>query len=107
MSVEMKVDPIRFDIDPRDTAGHQHSALSGVYNFIIPAFKKTPQRYRKRFLKDRATDLSGIVALGNADLSDGGIGTRRGIKQPNVVSAAVFTERIWLGRKDSNLHRPH
>jgi hypothetical protein len=43
--------------------------------------------------------FANTVSLGNTGLSDGGIGIRKGIKQPDVISAAVYREDFgWGGR---------
>lgn len=58
-SANIRIRPIRFGfiLDPTDRAAlRQIFQLNtvlwgGVFNFIIPAFKRTPTRYRERFLK--------------------------------------------------------
>jgi len=58
-SASIRIRPLRlgFAVDPQDTSAlrevFQLNSVfwGGAYNFIIPVFKKAPQRYRERFLK--------------------------------------------------------
>jgi hypothetical protein len=70
-TASIRIRPIRFGfaVDPQDsTALRDIFRLNtllwgGVYNFIVPVFKKTPQRYRERFLKGPSAKelLDGLI----------------------------------------------
>jgi hypothetical protein len=70
-SATVRVRPLRFAfvVEPKDKAGLQRifevnsSLWGGVFNFIIPLFKRVPERYREKYFKTIPAEqmLKGLV----------------------------------------------
>jgi hypothetical protein len=70
-SATVRVRPLRFAfvIEPKDKVGLQRifevnsSLWGGVFNFIIPLFKRVPERYREKYFKTIPAEqmLKGLV----------------------------------------------
>jgi hypothetical protein len=77
-STKVRVRPLRFAflVDPRDKAGLQkifeaNSCLwGGIYNFILPLFKRVPLRYRQEYQKQISGEalMNGLVEAFQPDI---------------------------------------
>lgn len=96
-------------MDPRDTAALRevfriNTVLwGGIYNFIIPVFKKTPQRYRERFLKAPSAGeiVNGLIDAFEPDfLVETKSGLATGMKFPaeRIISMEQLISRGEEGR---------
>ena len=110
-SASIRIRPIRFAfvIDPQDGAALRevfrvNTVLwGGAYNFIIPIFKKTPARYRERFLKGpSATEfVNGLIDAFQPDfIVDMKPGLMAGIQfdGKRIISIEQLTARDNQGR---------
>jgi hypothetical protein len=102
----IKIRPIRFGfaVDPEDRAALQdvfrlNTVLwGGLYNFIIPIFKKTPKRYREPFLKTPSANalVNGLVDAFQPDFlveTKPGLATDINFPRTRVISTEQLAAR--------------
>ena len=105
-SASIRIRPIRFGfvVEPRDrVALHEVFRLNtvlwgGVYNFIIPVFKRTPERYRDRFLKGPSANelVNGLTDAFQPDFiieTKPGLATNIAFNRQRIISMEQLVAR--------------
>jgi hypothetical protein len=99
INAKVRVRPLRFGfvLNPNDRAALRRAIETstclwgGVFNFIIPLFKRTPKRYRDRYLLGATTKqlMDGLVEAFEPDFLVE--------MQPGLASSITFPEKRIIG----------
>lgn len=110
-AASIRIRPLRFGfaVDPQDGAALRevfrvNTVLwGGLYNFIIPVFRKTPRRYRDRFLKSPSASqlVNGLVDAFQPDFiveTKAGLATGIQFDSKRIISMEQLAARDDQGR---------